>query len=244
MAALLDAVARYPKPVSLKVLAAETGLHPSTAFRILASMDYHGFVERDVAGRYGLGRKLLRLGSRMVSAIDLRAEARPIMEELRDRLGESVNLTVREGDEVVYVEKVTPNRMMVVQQYIGSRAPLHVTAVGKMMLAAEGDDECRSYARRTNLPAYTRKSINSLQELLDEARRIRGRGYAMDNEEAEMGVGCIGTLIYDTSGNVVAGLSISAPAERRKDEWIPLVVDAGRRISERLGHTAAQPPAG
>ena len=235
MAGLLEAIARYQHPVSLKVLAAETGLHSSTAFRILASMIENGFVERDGAAHYRLGTKLLHLGSRVRSSIDVRAEAKPVMEALRDRLDESVNLTVREGDEVVYVEKATPNRMMHVQQLVGSRAPLHVTAVGKMMLAEGGEEQCRGYAKRTNLPAYTRNTINSLAGLLAEADRVVAQGYALDNEEAEIGVGCIGVLIHDNTGAPVAGLSVSAPMERRRDEWIPLVMDAGRHISERLG---------
>ena len=135
MSGLLDAVARYPEPVSLKILAAETGLHSSTAYRILDSMEANGFIERDAGGKYQLGRKLLRLGSRVHATSDLRQLALPVMQQLRDALGETINLTLREGDEVVYVEKATPNRMMHVQQLIGSRAPLHVTAVGKLMLA-------------------------------------------------------------------------------------------------------------
>jgi DNA-binding IclR family transcriptional regulator len=231
MAGLLDAIARYQDPVSLKILSAETGLHPSTAFRILGSMVENGFAERDQAGRYRLGNKLLQLGSRMHSKMDLQAEAKPVLEALRDRLGETVNLTVRQGDEVVYVEKATPNRMMHVQQLIGSRAPLHVTAVGKMMLAMGGEEECRGYAERTNLPAYTRNTLNRLEDLLSETRRRRAQGYALDDEEAEIGVGCIGALVYDSSGSVVAGLSVSAPVDRRKDTWIPLVRAAARELS-------------
>ncbi len=236
MAALLEAIARYQHPVSLKILSAETGLHASTAFRILASMVENGFIERQSAGQYQLGAKLLHLGSRVRSGIDVLAQAKPVMEALRDRLDESVNLTVREGDEVVYVEKATPNRMMHVQQLIGSRAPLHVTAVGKMMLAEGGEEECRGYAERTNLPAYTRNTINSLPGLLAEAERVHDQGYALDDEEAEIGVGCIGVLVYDSTGAPVAGLSVSAPMERRRAEWIPMVMEAGKKISERLGY--------
>jgi DNA-binding IclR family transcriptional regulator len=236
MSQLLDAIARYPRPVSLKILAAETGLHSSTAFRILSALTMNGFVTRDENGKYQLGNKLLRLGSRMHAKIDLREVARPIMEKLRDEIGESVNLTVREGDEVVYIDKATPNRMMHVQQLIGSRAPLHVTAVGKMMLALGGEEECRSYAERTNLPAYTRNTVNTLARLNDEAVKLRQQGFAYDNEEAEIGVGCIGVLIYDALGSIAAGLSISAPIERRKDEWISLVIEAGKNISEQLGY--------
>ena len=236
MSALLDAVARYPEPVSLKVLAAETGLHSSTAFRILDSMLGNGFVERDASGRYQLGRKLLSLGSRVRAQSDVRQIALPVMERLRDKLGESVNLTIREGDEVVYIEKATPNRMMHVQQLVGSRAPLHVTAVGKLMLAIAGDDECRGYAMRTNLPAYTRNTINNLPRLLQEAQRLRTQGYAFDDEEAEIGVGCIGTLIYDAGGSIIAGLSISAPIDRRRSEWVDDLLQAALEISGEFGY--------
>ncbi|MCI0505784.1 MAG: IclR family transcriptional regulator [Gammaproteobacteria bacterium] len=236
MSSLLDAIARYPESVSLKVLAAETGLHSSTAFRILDAMVTNGFVERDAAGKYQLGRKLLRLGSRVRAQSDVRQIALPVMARLRDELEESINLTIREGDEVVYIEKATPNRMMHVQQLIGSRAPLHVTAVGKLMLAMSGEAECEGYAVRTNLPAYTRNTINSLPRLLKEAKKIRAQGYAFDNEEAEIGVGCIGALIYDGSDNIVAGLSVSAPIDRRRSEWVNNIVQGAREISEQLGY--------
>lgn len=239
MSSLLDAVARYPEPVSLKILTAETGLHSSTAFRILDSMLSNGFVERDAAGKYQLGRKLLSLGSRVNAQSDVRQTALPVMAHLRDELGESINLTIREGDEVVYIEKATPNRMMHVQQLVGSRAPLHVTAVGKLMLAIAGEEECRGYAMRTNLPAYTRNTINNLPRLLQEAEGLRSQGYAFDDEEAEIGVGCIGTLIYDAGGNIIAGLSISAPIERRQTAWVNDLLQAAQHISEELGYRTA-----
>jgi DNA-binding IclR family transcriptional regulator len=235
-AALLEAIARYPDPVSLKVLCAETELHASTAHRILGSLIDNRFVERDGAGHYRLGIRLLQLGVRLHSSIDLRAVALPVMEDLRDRLGESVNLTVREGDVLVYIEKATPNRMMHVQQLIGSRAPLHVTAVGKMMLGAGGEDEIRGYAERTNLPAYTRNTLTALPALMDDCLASARRGYALDNEEAEIDVGCIGVLIHDSHGNVVAGLSVSAPIERRRTAWIDEVINAGDAVSTKLGY--------
>ena len=233
--ALLDAISRYQDPVSLKVLGAETGLHASTAHRILASLIHNRFVERDAVG-HRLGMRLLQLGVRLHSNIDLRAVALPVMERLRDTFGESVNLTVREGDVVVYIEKATPNRMMHVQQLVGSRAPLHVTAVGKLMLGAAGDDEIKGYAQRTNLPAYTRNTITTLARLTDECHKSIERRYALDNEEAEIDVGCIGVLLYDSTGSVAAGLSVSAPIERRRMAWVDDMVAAGREISERLGY--------
>jgi DNA-binding IclR family transcriptional regulator len=237
LARLLDVIAASDAAVSLKVLAAETGLHPSTAFRILGAMSAVGFVERDVNGQYVLGKKLLRLGGKVRRGVDVRQEARDVMEALRDQIGETVNLTVREGDEVIYIERVTPNRMMRVEQVVGSRAPLHVTAVGKLMLGELGDAFIRAYAKRTGLKQYTQHTHASQSGLLKAVHEAGARGVAFDDQEAELGVGCIGVLIRDSSGNVVAGLSISAPIERRKNEWAELLQNAARVISERLGYS-------
>lgn len=177
----------------------------------------------------------MQLGVRLHNKIDLRSVALPYMEALRDQLNESVNLTLREGDVVVYIEKATPNRMMHVQQVVGSRAPLHVTAVGKLMLGAGSDDDIRSYAQRTNLPAYTRNTLSSLLQLLNVCQQAAQQGYALDNEEAEIGVGCIDVLIYDSTSRAVAGLSVSAPMERRQMAWVAAVQAAGKAISAQLG---------
>lgn len=235
-AMLLDAISRYSLPVTLKALSADTNLAPSTAFRILHSLIDNHFVDRDDVGRYQLSGRLIRLSRDQIVGIDFRRIAIPYMEKLRDQFGETINLTTREGDVVIYVEKAIPNRMMHVQQIIGSRAPLHVTGVGKMMLGREGEEGIRGYAQRTNLPTYTRKTYSKLDSLIGECMHCVEQGYAFDNEEAEMGVGCIGVLLYDKYGEVVAGLSVSAPIERRKDEWIKYLIKAGKSISAELGY--------
>ena len=235
-ALLLDALSRYAKPTQLKVLSADTELHPSTVHRILQSLIYNRFVEKDNNGLYKLGPRLLQLSNRLYSDIDIRAVAMPYMESLRDQLGETVNLTIREGDVVIYFEKVTPNRMMHVQQVIGSRAPLHVTAVGKLMLAMGGEQEITAYVQRTNVPAYTQNTLSNYQQLYKDCMLSHERGYGLDNEEAEIGVGCIGVLIHDRSGQVAAGLSVSAPIERRRKSWIDAIAKAGQGISTALGY--------
>ena len=236
LAALLDAIVGSDRPATLKVVAAETGLHPSTAFRILASAGQHGLVDRDAAGAYRLGSGLLRLAGRVRAGLDLRDEARPIMRRLRDELGETVNLAVREGDQMVYVERAISRQMMRVEQVVGSRAPLHVTAVGKMMLAADGRDATGRYAERTGLPAFTANTLTDVDALWSEVQRDLRRGFAFDNEEAEPGVGCIGVLVRDGSSRPVAGLSVSAPVDRRRDEWVDAVRDAGAELSGCIGY--------
>lgn len=234
---LLDAIANHAEgSVTLKVLSAESGLHPSTAFRILSSLSDIGLVHRDESGRYSLGSKLRQLGCRVRTNADIRAEAKSVMEWLRDKVGETVNLTIREDDEMVYVERATTARMMRVEHVIGSRAPLHVTAVGKLMLGEEDGESVRRYAERTGLPEFTEKTHVELASLMREIATSKEQGYALDNEETELGVGCIGVLVRDVTGDAVAGLSISFPIDRRKSEWIPVVQEAGRRLSERLGY--------
>ena len=236
MALLLNIMARYDDPVSLKILSAESELHPSTAFRILSSLTEHQIVERDESGFYRLGIKLLHLGGHVRQRAGFRQQAVPIMQQLRDKLGETINLTVRENDEVVYVERAISSQMMRVEQVVGSRAPLHVTAVGKLMLAETGEEGCHEYAKRTGLPKYTEHTISDIESLISKTKQAHRNGFAYDNEEAEKGVGCIGVLIYDNKGDIAGGLSVSAPIERRKDEWVQIMIDAGKRLSESLGY--------
>ena len=231
---LMEAIAACNTPASLKILSAETELHPSTAFRILASLGDVGFVERDSAGHYFIGRKIAHLANSVHRGVDLREQARDVMQSLRDQIGETINLTVREGDEVIYIERATPNRMMRVEQVVGSRAPLHVTAVGKLMLAELGNSFIRAYTERTGLKPYTTHTLSTLDDLIKGVYQSTAQGFAYDNEEAEIGVGCIGVLIHDNSGTVVAGLSISAPIERRQDDWAVLLQQAAKTISQRL----------
>ena len=233
-ALLIDAISRYSTPVKLKILSAETELHPSTVHRILDSLVCNGFVERLVGGEYRLGRRLNQPSIAVHSSMEICAVAMPYMERLRDKIGETVNLTLREGDVVIYYEKVTPNRMMQVQQVIGRRAPLHVTAVGKLMLGASGEADINAYAQRTNLPAYTQNTFSTLDSLVTECLTAITQGYALDNEEAEIDVGCIGVLLYDNNANIAAGLSISAPIDRRRTQWIAELIAVGKMISRQL----------
>jgi IclR family acetate operon transcriptional repressor len=244
LATLLQILVQNGGTASLKALSAESGLHPSTAFRILASAVDNGLVSRIETGQYRLGEKLMRWGCALQGGTNMPEIARPVMEWLRNKVEETVNLTLREGDEVVYIERATPRRMMRVEQVIGSHAPLHVTAVGKLMLGAGGHQVAKDYAARTGLPAYTQHTITTPGKLWTAVSRYHKLGYALDNEEAEIGVGCIGALIRNSAGAIVAGLSISSPIERRREEeWAPLLQEAARRITVRMAEAGIGKPA-
>jgi len=237
MMRLLDVLAESADAVSLKILAGKSGLHPSTAHRILTALVRDRMVERVDQGSYRLGMRLLELGNLVKSRISVREHALPLMRELHAQIGEAVNLSVRRDDEIVYIERTSSGRsLMRVVNIIGARAPLHITAVGKLFLLEDGVAGVKTYAERTSLPAFTKNTIHSLPALERELDKVRRQGYALDNEEAELGVRCIGAGVRDDTGALVAGLSVSAPAERMKSAWASLVRETAERISRAIGY--------
>ena len=238
MMTLLDVLAAHADPMPLKQIALESALHPSTAHRILGAMAASGFVERGDGGTYRLGIRLLELGNIVKSRISLRDVAMPFMLRLHNETGESVNLGMRDGDDMVYVERTSSGRSSVrVVHIVGARAPLHTTASGKLFLVEDGRDKVREYARRTGLPGSTPASITDLDKLERELAEARRHDVAFDLDEVELGVRCIAAGIRDDSGELVAGLSLSTPSERFKRDWAPLVRSTAQEISRALGYT-------
>ena len=237
MARLLQVLAQHPEPLGLKQIAQYTGLHPSTAHRILSSMSADRIVDRVEPGSYRLGMRLLELGNLVKSRISVRELSLPLMRELHSQTGETANLSVRHDDEIVYVERTSSGRSaMRVVHVIGTRAPLHVTAAGKLFLLEEGFARLRDYAKRTRLAAHTKNTITNAGLLERDLERIQQLGWAIDNEEAEIGVRCVAAGIRDDAGTLVAALSLSTPADRMKTQWGPLVKETADRIARTIGH--------
>jgi DNA-binding IclR family transcriptional regulator len=236
MMALLDALASYPDPVSLKELATTTGLHPSTAHRILNDMVAKRFVDRSEPGTYRLGMRLLELGNIVKSRLNVREAALPYMQALHRKTQQTVNLSVRQGDEIVYIDRAFSERSgMQVVRAIGGRAPLHLTSIGKLFLSVDDAKLVRAYATRTGLAGNNKNSITDLAKLERELSLVRARGYARDNEELELGVRCMAAGVRDDAGRLIAGLSISAPADRLSDEWLDDLIATTTDISSVLG---------
>jgi DNA-binding IclR family transcriptional regulator len=239
MFTLLDILAAHEQPVSLKDIAEQAGLHPSTAHRILNDLTIGRFVERPEAGSYRLGMRLLELGNMVKGRLSVRDAALVPMRELHKIIQQPVNLSVRQGDEIVYVERAYSERSgMQVVRAIGGRAPLHLTSVGKLFLAADDQQKLRAYAARTGLAGQTRNSLTQLPKLEAELAQSRLSGIARDNEELELGVRCMAAGIRDDHGKLIAGLSISAPADRLDDSWLPKLKATAADISRALGFTA------
>jgi len=236
---LLEVLASREEAVSLKEISERTGLHPSTAHRILNDLAIGRFVDRPEPGAYRLGMRLLELGNLVKARLSVRDSALGPMRELHKLIQQPVNLSVRQGDEIVYVERAYSERSgMQVVRAIGGRAPLHLTSVGKLFLADDDPLRLRAYAARTGLMGNTRNSITQLPALERELSQCRRLGIARDNEELEMGVRCMAAGIYDDQGKLVAGLSISAPAERLDENWLSRLQATAAQISAALGYQA------
>jgi len=237
MVCLLDALAERPEPVSLKDLSKRTGLHPSTAHRILNDLVTARMVDRVEQGTYQLGIRLLELGNLVKARLNVRDAALGPMRELHRTTHQPVNLSIRQGDEIVYIERAVSERSgMQVVRAVGGRAPLHLTSVGKLFLAADDPRNVRAYATRTGLAGHTRNSLTDQPRLERELALVRARGYARDNEELELGVRCIAAGIRDDAGKLIAGLSISAPADFLQDDWIDLLCATANQISSAIGY--------
>jgi len=241
---LLDLLASYPDPISLKLISEQTGLHPSTAHRILNDLTLGRFVDRPQAGSYRLGMRLLELGNLVKARLDVRDAALGPMRELHKVTHQPVNLSMRQGDEIVYIERTYSERSgMQVVRAIGGRAPLHLTSVGKLFLAHDDPQRVRAYATRTGLAGHTRNSITTLPALERELTKVANQGTARDDEELELGVRCLAAGILDDQGKLVAGLSISAPADRLEEGWMERLRNTAAQISAALGYRPPLPGA-
>jgi DNA-binding IclR family transcriptional regulator len=234
---LLEALGDHEESCSLKSLAAETKLHPSTAHRILNDLVACRLVERGDGGTYRLGLKLLELGNLVKARLSVREAAQAPMRALHKLTGQTVNLSVRQGDEIVYVDRAYSERSgMQVVRAIGGRAPLHLTSVGKLFLASDDPSQVRAYITRTGLSGHTKNSITDQAKLDQELKQVRQLGNASDNEELELGVSCIAAEILDDAGKLVAGLSISSPTDRIQAEWLGHLQETALQISKGMGY--------
>lgn len=223
----------------LSQIAQTAGLPISTVHRILRELAALGWVRVDEGGGYRIGARLLGFVGQASEESYLLPTARPRLLELRDQTGHTVHFAMRHGDKAVYVDKLDGLRAYQMRSRIGHSVPLHSTAIGKSILAWLPEEELRAIVARTGLPARTNRTITELPVLLQHLALVRRRGFAVDLEENEADVRCIGAPVVDHRGIPIAGLSISSlafelgPAQIEK--LAPLVVRAAADISSMLG---------
>jgi DNA-binding IclR family transcriptional regulator len=239
--AALAALSNSASDCSLAELCPALGLHKSTAHRLMMVLEQHRLVVKNPeTGRYRLGLRLYELGSRAIDGLDLRGRARPYLDRLQERFGETVFFCILDEGQVFYVDKVESQRSVRTACTVGSRAPAYCTAVGKAMLSELPDTEVAAIVRKSGLKAITANTITTLARLKNELRAVRSRGYAIDEEEKEEGLRCVGAVVHAHSRKLSAAMSISGPAFRMTKERIPEVaqalMQAAGALSTELGY--------
>lgn len=225
--------------LTLDALAARLDVHKSTVLRMLQTMEADRFVTHDSQHRYILGSRLFELSNSALQQRDVRVTARPHLERLNALTGQTVHLATYESGEVVYVDKLEARQGVRMYSRIGLRAPLHCTAVAKILISALPEANRADVAARIAYPAMTDRTIGSAADYLAELTRVRVDGYAEDHEEHESFINCIAAPLRDGTGSVVAAVSLSVPTlSLPYDDVIRLLPDllsASRDISADLG---------
>jgi DNA-binding IclR family transcriptional regulator len=242
---ILNVLARLGQ-AGVSDIAAELGVHKSTAFRLLNTLESHDIVEQTQdRGKYRLGMGLLRLAGASTARLDVVQEARPVCRRLAADCGETVNIAVLADHTALYVDQLTGSSGLPSHNWVGQHIPLHATSNGKVLLG--GLDPAEVDRRVTALPVYTPRTISSREVLHRELDVVRQQGYAVAGDELEVGLTAVAAPIHSAHGDVIASVSVSGPTFRLPDErvsdLVPVVVAAGAEVSRRLGWEPAPPRA-
>ena len=239
---ILEELAHSEEPLGVTEIGNRISLHKSTVHRILQTLCYRGYVEKDKSSdRYKLGIKIVELGIRFFNDLEIRKVAGPLIEELAKSLDEVVHLVLHDDGEVVYIDKRESSHVVSMRSKVGRRAPMHCTAVGKALLSTMTDEEIKHILEKKGMPGYTPYTITDPEKLLENLNEIRQTKISIEYEENEIGIICLGTPIYDYSGVAIGAISVSGPAARIREKNIDRIGEELRRhgemISAKLGYS-------
>jgi IclR family acetate operon transcriptional repressor len=237
---LLERLAAAERGISLTDLARRARLAPSTTHRLLATLEQQGFAELDhERGLWFVGVRTFVVGNAFLAHRDFVAISRPFMRRLMEESGESVNLGILDGGEVVFLSQVECGEMMRMFVRLGGRAPAHASGVGKALLAALSEGDVDAILDRRGLQRFTDNTIDSRETLREDLARVRERGYAFDDEEHAVGLRCVSSTLHDELGDPISAISLSGPRARVTDPRVEilghLVRNTANRITRALG---------
>jgi len=219
-------------------------LHKNRVFRILATLEAKGYIEQNKATEnYRLGVKSLELGQTFIKQLGLVRQAKPFLREIVEKCNEMAYVGTIRQNSVIYLDVEEAIQMVKVDNRVGWRLPIHCTAIGKVQVAYSSEEELEKLGILDHMESFTANTIVDRGEFLKHLKAVAKQGYALDNEEYNLGVRCVGVPLRDYTGRVVAGISVSGPSFRMtdevlKEEIIPVVREGGEKISKRLGFAA------
>jgi DNA-binding IclR family transcriptional regulator len=222
-------------------VAAEVGVHKSTAFRLLAALEARDLVEQNhERGKYQLGFGVLRLAGAIPTRLDVVRQAQSVVDDLAARLDETINVAVVRKHYAVHVQQALGSAAVASQNWVGQLTPLHATSSGKVLLAFMSEKQCNAILDEAGLPAFTEHTITSRKALMEQLHQVREEGFATAHEELETGLNAAAVPVRDHTGAVVAALSASGPAYRMDKASIEAQIEdlqaAGAQISRRMGY--------
>jgi DNA-binding IclR family transcriptional regulator len=229
------------QPAKPSTLVQELRLPRSNIYRLLATLQEMGYVEKDSGSRYRLGFKMFAIGNTVREVNQLSEIARPYMGRLAEISQENVNLAIMYDQRVLYIDKIESQHYLKLDQPIGKTDPLHCTALGKVLLSSLDDLELEVFLKSKNLVPFTKNTITDPEVLEGVIRNVRKQGYAIDLEELSEGIYCIGAPIRDHTNGVVAAISISGPTVRltkqKIEELKAPLIEATLEVSKKMGCT-------
>lgn len=228
--------------LSLKELAERLGWNKATAFRFVYTLQQLGYLDQDPrTRRYRLGVRVLDLGFSCLNSLGLSERAQPYLEELFHQTGQPIQMTILDGADIVYLARVADRRLTVINLYVGCRLPAYCTSTGKVLLAHRPWEEVRRLLAGVALQAHTPYTITDLEQLRLALEQVRRLGYAVGDQELELGVRSLAVPVRDATGQVVAAINISTRVARVDQptllgRYLPLVIQTAERISAALGY--------
>jgi len=243
---VLQCVGDSKRGFSISEIGRRLRIPKSSAHLILTTLERRGFLQKNTqTGRYHFGLQLVSLSRTALENLDLREEAKPFLQSLMQQTGLTVHMAVLERDEAVIVEKVEAPGLVRLASWIGRRLDINCTGVGKALVAFLPDDDLEDLIRTKDFARHNQRTIVSKSALKKELMRVRQLGYAVDNEEDEPGVCCLGAPVFDENGKAVAAISVAGTTSQIGTDRIPVlarqVMQAARSMSTRLGFVARYP---
>ena len=239
--AMLEAVAQEPDGLSNADISRKLQIPKSSASYILRTLETQGYLNRDEeSGKYRVGLKVLSLSRGALSGIDVREVALPVMRHLMEKTNLTCHLAILDGPDAVYIEKVEPTGFIRMDTWVGRRMRVHATSVGKALVAHILQERLEKILAERGMEKRTSKTITTLPKLMKELEKVRAQGYAVDDEENNMGARCLGAPVFNQQGVIEAAVGLSGTTQQVNAQTMPAIVeklkDAARHISMQLGY--------
>jgi IclR family acetate operon transcriptional repressor len=239
--AMLEAVAQEPDGLSNAEISRKLKIPKSSASYILRTLEKQAYLKRDTeTGKYRVGLKILSLSRGALSGIDVREVALPVMRHLMEKTNLTCHLAILDGPEAVYIEKVEPQGFIRMDTWVGRRMRVHATSVGKALVAHIPQERLEKILADSGMEKRTPKTITTVPRLLKDLEKVRAQGYAVDDEENNMGARCLGAPVFNQSGAIEASIGLSGTTNQVNAQTMPRILealkDAARHVSMQLGY--------